>query len=143
MDSPPRGDFRAIRLAYARHAGEISVGAHHANEESELFYTVYRQLPDEGDEDAPIPLRRVAFGPELAQNIHVIEADGLRQTAGFFPSVMKFTGFVESHVLEDEGEATLEEIVERFGPIKPLANERDRRMVEEVLWENETAPLEE
>lgn len=41
-----------------------------------MFYTVYRQLPDEGDEVAPIPLRRVAFGPKLAQNIHVIEADG-------------------------------------------------------------------
>lgn len=108
-----------------------------------MFYTVYRQLPDEGDEDATIPLRRVAFGPKLAQNIHVIEADGLRQTAGFFPSVTKFSNWFDSHDVEDEGEATLDAIVERFGPIKPLANERDRRMVEEVLWSNEIAPREE
>ena len=108
-----------------------------------MFYTVYRQLPDEGDEDAPIPLRRVAFGPKLAQNIHVIEADGLRQTAGFFPSVTKITGWFDSHDVEDDGEATLEEIVERFGPVKPLRSERDRLYVEEVLSSHEVAPVEE
>lgn len=106
-----------------------------------MFYTVYRQLPDEGDEDAPIPLRHVAFGPKLAQNIHVIEADGLRQTPGFFPSVTKFTDWFGSHDVEDDGEAELAELVERFGPIKPLANERDRRIVEEVLSSHEAAPF--
>ena len=94
-----------------------------------MHFTVYRELPDDGDDEAPPPRRFVAFGEDPSmQNQHRVVAEGLRQMATFWPAVTKW----QEYDVEDEGETTLEEIVQRFGPIIPIPDEEMRREVERL-----------